>query len=150
MTPLSQPSVAPTVAPCSSSAEAQHPNDVFGRLFRACEGLPAVRCAVVHPCDADSLGGAIAAAQRGLIVPVLVGPQAKIRAVAKEGAGTCRPGVSWTPSTAMPPPMQAVALARAGEVQALMKGSLHTDELMGAVVPRPRACAPRAVSATSS
>mgnify|MGYP000243385385 CR=1 FL=1 len=83
------------MAPCSSSADAQHPNDVFGRLFRACEGLPAVRCAVVHPCDADSLGGAIAAAQRGLIVPVLVGPQAKIRAVAKEDAYVIDANVSF-------------------------------------------------------
>ena len=134
MTPLSQPSVAPTVAPCSSSADAQHPNDVFGRLFRACEGLPAVRCAVVHPCDADSLGGAIAAAQRGLIVPVLVGPQAKIRAVAKEGGWDLSPWRIVDTEHSHAAADTAVALARAGEVQALMKGSLHTDELMGAVV----------------
>src|SRR5574343_1767358 len=91
MTNLSQPPVAPAADLCPPHADAQHPNDVFGRLFRACEGLPAVRCAVVHPCDADSLGGAIAAAQRGLIEPVLVGPQAKIRAGAKEGGWDLSP-----------------------------------------------------------
>lgn len=134
MTNLSQPPAAPAADLCPPHADAQHPNDVFGRLFRACEGLPAVRCAVVHPCDADSLGGAIAAAQRGLIEPVLVGPQAKIRAVAKEGGWDLSPWRIVETEHSHAAADAAVALARAGEVQALMKGSLHTDELMGAVV----------------
>ena len=58
-------------------------NDVFARLLRDCEPLEPVRCAVAHPCDRDSLLGALEAARRGLIVPVLVGPPARIRAVAE-------------------------------------------------------------------
>src|SRR5207244_950091 len=56
-------------------------NDAFARIFKRCERLPPVTCAVVHPCDRDALSGAVEAAKRGLIVPVLVGPEAKIRAV---------------------------------------------------------------------
>jgi len=109
--------------------------DAFARLFKACEGLPAVPCAVVHPCDRDSLLGPIEAARRGLIAPVLVGPEDKIQAVARAE------GVDLGPYRLVPAPhshaaaAKAVELARAGEVEALMKGSLHTDELLGAVVP---------------
>ena len=58
-------------------------NDGFAKLFKQCEGLPPITCAIVHPCDRDSLLGPIEAAKRGLIVPVLVGPEARIRAVAR-------------------------------------------------------------------
>jgi phosphate acetyltransferase len=109
--------------------------DALARLFKACEGLPAVTCAVVHPCDRDSLLGPIEAAQRNLIAPVLVGPEAKIRAVAKAAGvdlGAYKlVGVAHSHAAAA----KAVEMARAGEVEALMKGSLHTDELLGAVVP---------------
>ena len=110
-------------------------NDAFARLLKAVQGLPPVITAVVHPCDRDSLLGSIEAARRGLITPVLVGPEAKIRAVAQAE------GVDLTPYTIVPTEhshaaaAQAVAMARAGEVEALMKGSLHTDELLAAVVP---------------
>jgi phosphate acetyltransferase len=110
-------------------------NDAFTRLLKAVQGLPPVITAVVHPCDRDSLLGPIEAAKRGMIIPVLVGPEAKIRAVAQAE------GVDLTPYTVVPTEhshaaaAQAVAMARAGEVEALMKGSLHTDELLGAVVP---------------
>jgi phosphate acetyltransferase len=109
--------------------------DAFAALFKACEGLPAVSCAVVHPCDRDSLLGPIEAARRGLIAPVLVGPEEKIRAVAQAE------GVDLSPYRVVAVPhshaaaAKAVELARTGEVEALMKGSLHTDELLGAVVP---------------
>jgi phosphate acetyltransferase len=109
--------------------------DAFARLFKACEGLPAVSCAVVHPCDRDSLLGPIEAARRGLIAPVLVGPEDRIQAVARAE------GVDLGPYRVVPVPhshaaaAKAVELARAGEVAALMKGSLHTEELLGAVVP---------------
>jgi phosphate acetyltransferase len=109
--------------------------DGFARLYKACEGLPPVPCAVAHPCDRDSLLGPLEAARRGLIAPVLVGPEEKIRAVARaEGVdlGSCRI-VSVPHSHAAAE--KAVELARTGEVESLMKGSLHTDELMGAVVP---------------
>ncbi len=109
--------------------------DAFAWLFKACEGLPPVSCAVAHPCDRDSLLGPIEAARRGLIKPVLVGPEDRIRAVAREE------GIDLGPYTIVSVPHshaaaeKAVELARAGEVESLMKGSLHTDELLGAVVP---------------
>jgi phosphate acetyltransferase len=109
--------------------------DAFARLFKACEGLPPVTCAVVHPCDRDSLLGPIEAARRGLITPVLVGPEDKIRAVAQaEGVDLSSyrlVAVEHSHAAAT----KAVELARAGDVEALMKGSLHTDELLGAIVP---------------
>jgi phosphate acetyltransferase len=110
-------------------------NDDFGRLMRRCQGLPPVPCAVVHPCDRDSLLGPLEAARLGLIVPILVGPEAKIRAAAAAA------NVDLTPYQVVPTEhshaaaTKAVAMARAGEVEALMKGSLHTDELMAAIVP---------------
>jgi phosphate acetyltransferase len=108
--------------------------DVFSRLLKRCEGLPPVRCAVVHPCDRDSLLGPLEAARRGLIVPVLVGPRAKIIAVA-QAAGADLEGLHIVDTEhSHQAAEKAVAMARAGEVHALMKGSLHTDELMGAVV----------------
>jgi phosphate acetyltransferase len=109
--------------------------DGFAPLFRSCEAISPVVCAVVHPCDRDSLLGPLQAARRGLIEPVLVGPEDKIRSVAQaEGADldTCR---IITTAHSHESAARAVELARAGEVEALMKGSLHTDELMGAVVP---------------
>ena len=109
-------------------------NDVFARLLKRCQGMPAVHCAVVHPCDHDSLLGPLEAARRGLIVPVLVGPEAKIRAAA-QAAGADLSGIRIVPTEhSHAAAAAAVAMASAGEVQALMKGSLHTDELMGAVV----------------
>jgi phosphate acetyltransferase len=96
--------------------------------------MPRVVCAVVHPCDRDSLAGPLEAARHGLIEPVLVGPEAKIRGVAADAGidltGVRLVGTEHSHASAA----KAVEMARAGEVQALMKGSLHTDELMGAVV----------------
>ena len=108
--------------------------DVFARLLKRCQGMPAVHCAVVHPCDHDSLLGPLEAARRGLIVPVLVGPEAKILSAA-QAAGADLSGIRIVSTEHSHAAAEAaVAMARAGEVQALMKGSLHTDELMGAVV----------------
>jgi phosphate acetyltransferase len=89
---------------------------------------------VAHPCDRDSLLGALEAARRRLIVPVLVGPEARIRAVA-EAHGADIAGLRIVPTEhSHASAAAAVALARAGEVEMLMKGSLHTDEVLGAVV----------------
>jgi len=110
-------------------------NDGLARLLLHCEGLAPVTCAVVHPCDYESLMGAIESAKRGLIVPILVGPAAKIHAAATLA------NIDLTPYRIVSTPHshaaaeRAVAMARTGEVEALMKGSLHTDELMEAVVP---------------
>jgi phosphate acetyltransferase len=96
--------------------------------------MPPVGCAVVHPCDRDSLLGPLEAARRGLIVPVLVGPEAKIRAAAQAAEASLEGVRIVDTEHSHAAAARAVAMARAGEVQALMKGSLHTDELMGAVV----------------
>ncbi len=110
-------------------------NDAFARLLKRCESLPAVTCAVIHPCDRDSLAGPIEAAKRDLIVPVLVGPEAKIRAVARAESIDVSPYQIVSVEHSHAAAEKGVELARAGHVDALMKGSLHTDELMGAVVP---------------
>ena len=110
-------------------------NDGFAPLLHRCEALPPIRCAVVHPCDRESLNGALEAAKRRMIVPVLVGPEQKIRAVAKaEGIDLGAYEIVSTEHSHAAA-QKAVELARAGNVDALMKGSLHTDELMAAVVP---------------
>jgi phosphotransacetylase len=104
------------------------------QLVQAARGFDPVTMAVVHPCDAVSLEGALAARDAGLIVPVLVGPEARIRAVA-EAAGASLAGLRILSTEHSHAAAQAaVALARAGEVAALMKGALHTDEIMAAVV----------------
>jgi phosphotransacetylase len=110
-------------------------NDGFTPLLRRCEALPPIRCAVVHPCDRDSLLGALEAAKRKMIVPVLVGPENKIRAVASTENVDLATYEIVSTEHSHAAAQKAVELARAGEVDALMKGSLHTDELMSAVVP---------------
>jgi len=110
-------------------------SDLLGRLIKACEGLPPVVCAVVHPCDQDSLLGPLEAARRGLISPVLIGPEARIRAAAAAAGADLTPYTVIDAEDGRAAAQKAVAMARAAEVEALMKGSLHTDELMGAVVP---------------
>lgn len=106
----------------------------YARLIAATVDLDPVRTAVVHPCDALSLTGALDAARQGIILPVLVGPKIKIEAAAK-AAGRNLDGfeVIDTPHSHAAA-QAAVTLVRAGKADALMKGSLHTDELMEAVV----------------
>lgn len=110
------------------------PGAQYARLIAATEALAPVPTAVVHPCDALSLTGALDAARQGMIVPVLVGPRAKIAAAA-DAAGRSLDGIEVvdTPHSHAAAAM-AVSLVRSGKVAALMKGSLHTDELMEAVV----------------
>jgi phosphate acetyltransferase len=109
--------------------------DVFANLIKSCKGMPPVICAVVHPCDHDSLLGPLEAAKRNLIDPVLVGPEVKIREAAKAAGADISPYRIVDTEHSHAAAEKAVAMARAGEVEALMKGSLHTDELMAAVVP---------------
>ncbi|WP_137937971.1 bifunctional enoyl-CoA hydratase/phosphate acetyltransferase [Chitinivorax sp. B] len=112
-----------------------HRHDGFAHLLESCKTREAVSCAIVHPCDRDSLLGALEAARHGLIRPILVGPQAKIRATA-EAAGASLDGIEMLHTEhSHAAAMAAVELARNGLVESLMKGSLHTDELMAAVVP---------------
>ncbi len=103
-------------------------------LIDAAQKRSPIRTAVVHPCDDISLTSALDAAADHLIVPVLVGPEAKIRKAAADAGRDLR-GIELinTPHSHAAAE-RAVALVREGRVEALMKGALHTDELMGAVV----------------
>jgi len=111
-------------------------HEKYQRLLDYCKTLPPTPTAVAHPCDDSSLEGAVGAAQMGLIAPILVGPRARIEAVAKERglnlAGLPIEETEHSHESAA----RAVELVRAGKTQALMKGSLHTDELMSEVVKR--------------
>lgn len=109
-------------------------HDRYRELLDAASGGAAVATAVVHPCDTASITAAVEAAHAGLIVPILVGPQARILAAAITA------GVDIAAFRIVDAPHShaaaatAVALVRAGDAKLLMKGSLHTDELLGAVV----------------
>lgn len=106
----------------------------YKALIDAAHQCPAIRTAVVHPCDETSLLGALDAAADQLIVPVLVGPIAKIRQAAEQ-ARRSLDGIEIVDARHSHAAAEAaVAMARSGSVQALMKGALHTDELMAAVV----------------
>lgn len=111
-------------------------HEKYQRLIDACKAMPPTPTAVAHPCDTSSLVGAMQAAELGLIVPLLVGPRARILAVAAEAkldlAGIEIIDAPHSEASAA----AAVQLVREGRAEALMKGSLHTDELMGAVVRR--------------
>lgn len=103
-------------------------------LIEMTRGLDPIRTAVVHPVDTPSLLGAVEAARAKLIVPVLVGPEAKIRAAAAQAELDLAPFEIVATEHSDAAAAQAVAMARAGKVEALMKGALHTEELMRAVV----------------
>jgi phosphate acetyltransferase len=108
----------------------------YRQLIERAKGAGPVPMAVVHPCDETSLEGAVEAAKLGLITPILVGPREKIEATAKQygidigGLPIVDAPHSHAAAAA------AVQLVREGKAEALMKGSLHTDEIMGAVVAR--------------
>lgn len=108
----------------------------YEQLLKKCKHLAPVPTAVAHPCEATALAGAVEAAKQRLITPILVGPAAKIAETAKQSRidlGNLE--VIDTPHSDAAA-AKAVALIREGRAEILMKGSLHTDELMGAVVSR--------------
>ena len=113
-----------------------HTHEKYQRLIDTCKAMLPTTVAVAHPCDESSLSGAMDAAKMGLIVPILVGPKQKIEATAKKF------GIDLGNTEIVDAPYshasaaRAVELVREGRAEALMKGSLHTDELMGAVVRR--------------
>ena len=108
----------------------------YNRLLSRVKGLEPIPTAVAHPCDEEALKGPVIAFQEGIIEPILVGPESKIRSVAEE-FGLDLHGIRIVnarhshDSAAI-----AVSLVRTGDAEALMKGSLHTDELMSEVVSR--------------
>lgn len=130
--------IAPTQKRAATHAEppqlslVQH--RVFAELRDRVDQEPPVPTAVVHPCDRESLLGAMEAARANLIIPILVGPEAKIRELAeKEGIDLAGATIVDTPHS-VASAAKAVELCRNGQAEALMKGSLHTDEMMGAVM----------------
>jgi phosphate acetyltransferase len=108
----------------------------YERLLQAARGLPPVTTAVAHPCDRVALEGVVAAARLGLIAPVLVAPPVRIRGVADETGLDISRFPLIESAHSHDSAQKAVGLVREGKAEALMKGSLHTDELMGAVVSR--------------
>src|SRR4030095_4351966 len=119
-----------------NKAAFEHTHERYQALLESCRSLAPTPTAVVHPCDRSSLEGAIDAARLGLIAPILVGPRSRIETVAKEFgidiSGVAVVDAPFSHASAE----KAVELVREGKVEALMKGSLHTDELMAAVVKR--------------
>jgi len=114
-------------------------SDKYARLqtlVARAAGLEPIDMAVVHPCDRESLRGALLAADAKLIRPLLIGPEQKIRAVAEENGFDLGAHRIVNVRHSHDAAAMAVALIRSGDVEALMKGSLHTDELMAEVVSR--------------
>jgi phosphotransacetylase/acyl dehydratase len=105
-------------------------HDKYQQLIARCAGLEPIATAVVHPCDRVALEGAIGAAEARLIAPILVGPETKIRSLAAAEGIDIKNHQIIDAEHSHAAAVKAVALARAGKAEALMKGSLHTDELM--------------------
>ena len=111
-------------------------HEKYEKLIARCKSLAPARTALAHPCDESSLRGAIDAAKAGLITPILVGPRARIEALAKQhGLDISKFEIVDAPHSEASA-TAAVALVREGKAETLMKGSLHTDELLAAVVKR--------------
>jgi len=118
------------------SVHMDKPGAQLQRLIAMTKDLQPIRMAVVHPVDHNSLLGAIDAAKINLIVPVLIGPRKKIEAAAEIDNVDLTPYELIDTEHSHEAAAQAVALARSGNVQGILKGSLHTDELMSEVVNR--------------
>ena len=120
-------------APVRSPGSRTYPHAKYERLIARAKEAPPATTVVVHPCDETSLRGAIEAAEAGIIVPILVGPGAKIAAVAQNhGLDISRFEIVDAPHSDAAA-ANAVELIREGKGELLMKGSLHTDELMRGV-----------------
>ena len=109
-------------------------HEKYERLIARCKALTPVSTAVAHPCDESSLKGAVEAAELGILQPILVGPRARIEAVAAQFQLDISGYEIVDAPHSHAAADEAVRLAREGKAEMLMKGSLHTDELMGAVV----------------
>jgi phosphotransacetylase len=108
----------------------------YEKLLERCKSLEAIPTAVVYPCEATALSGAVEAAQYGLIAPILVGPADQIKETA-DSAGIDLGNLKIEDvSDSRAAAVRAVELVREGRAEILMKGSLHTDELMSAIVSR--------------
>lgn len=112
------------------------PHERYDRLLAAARSLPPLCVAVAHPCDGPSIAAVFEAAELGLIKPLLVGPTARIKAAAASHGHSPDKFVVVDAAHSHASAETAVELVRAGKANALMKGSLHTDELIAAVVRR--------------
>jgi len=108
----------------------------YEQLLARCRGFEPIATAVAHPCEETALGGAMDAATQGLIAPILVGPREKIADVAKAHGISLGSARIVDASHSHESAAKAVELVRTGQAELLMKGSLHSDELLGAVVAR--------------
>jgi phosphotransacetylase len=108
----------------------------YEQMLETCKNLKPIPTAVVHPCEESALSGAVEAANLGIIVPILVGPHDKIAAVASAAGIDISRFQIVDASHSNASAVKAVELVRTAQAELLMKGSLHTDELMAAVVSR--------------
>jgi len=108
----------------------------YEQLLARCKSLASIPTAVAHPCESSALTGAIDAAKLGLIIPILVGPRSKIESTAKAAGIDIGKFQVVDAAHSQAAAVKSVELLREGRAELLMKGSLHTDELMGAVVAR--------------
>jgi phosphate acetyltransferase len=109
-------------------------HEKYETLLARCKEIPSAPTAVAHPCDESSLRGAVEAAEIGIIRPLLVGPRSKIEEIAKATGLNIAPYEIIDTEHSHASADMAVQLAREGRAELLMKGSLHTDELMAAIV----------------
>src|SRR4051795_11471132 len=117
-----------------AAASAKPPGSKYDRLIAIAKGVPTVTTVIVHPCDESSLRGAIESADAGIIRAILVGPAARIKDVAaKHGLNISGYEIVDTPPTEAAAAARGVELIHEGKGEVLMKGSLHTDEIMRAV-----------------
>jgi phosphate acetyltransferase len=119
-----------------TGARSDRQHEKYERLVQAAQRLSPVTTVIAHPCDDVSLESAAGAARLGLIVPILVGPADRIRSVAARASVDISALEIVDAAYSHASAAKAVELVRSGRGGALMKGSLHTDELMAAVVPR--------------
>jgi phosphate acetyltransferase len=120
----------------NSTASTLRRHEKYDRLITAAKKLQPIATAVAHPCDETSLKGALEAGEAGLIRPILIGPKGKIESVAKEfSLKLARIEIVDVPHS-QAAAEKAVELVRTGNAELLMKGSLHTDELLAEVVKR--------------
>ena len=129
------PTRKPTDAGSPYATMQLHRKNAFKKLIDYVDDWEPIPVAVCHPCSKEALEGAIDSARANLIDPILVGPEAKIRALSESLNLDIGPYRLVDALHSHEAATKAVALCRSGEAEALMKGSLHTDELMGAVVP---------------
>ncbi|MBX3355036.1 MAG: phosphate acetyltransferase [Phycisphaeraceae bacterium] len=126
---------APGASLATSTAGAER-HAKYKLLLDYCRTLPPLPTVVAHPCDQSSLQAVVDAMREGLISPILVGPKERIEAVAREHSMDLTGAAIVDAAHSHDSAAKAVAIIREGRAEALMKGSLHTDELLGAVVQR--------------